>query len=53
MESVYIENIAKAAGHYSPGVVRYGLVYISVMLRVVCAVEATKLLGSKLEGSSG
>ena len=32
MESVYIENIAKPAGHYSPGVVHNGLVYVSGQL---------------------
>jgi 2-iminobutanoate/2-iminopropanoate deaminase len=32
MKSIYIADIAKAAGHYSPGVVHNGLVYVSGQL---------------------
>jgi enamine deaminase RidA (YjgF/YER057c/UK114 family) len=50
MKSIYIENIAKPAGHYSPGVVHNGLVYVSGQLPVEYAVKAMKLLGLLLEG---
>jgi 2-iminobutanoate/2-iminopropanoate deaminase len=32
MKSIYIADIAKPAGHYSPGVVHNGLVYVSGQL---------------------
>lgn len=32
MEHIYLENIPKPAGHYSPGIVYNGLVYVSGQL---------------------
>ena len=34
MESIYLKNAPKPAGHYSPGVVHNGLVYVSGQLPV-------------------
>ena len=52
IEKIHPSNLPQSKGHYSPGVVLNGLVYVSGQLPEF-AVEATKLLGLKLEGSVG
>lgn len=52
MRRIPVEGIPEPKGHYSPGVEHGGLIYVSGQLPMGYAVEATKLSGLKVEGSS-